>query len=156
VERKRLSDILNGDKETLNRAWAESKAAEEFGPLPKGEYIARIVDGTAATAKTGTLSYKLEFRVLEGEYTGRRFWHDVWITDRAMSMAKRDLLKLGVTSLDQLDGPPPQGIRCKVTLVLHRDDDGTEHNKVKRFDVLGIDAPELDPFAPPDRQGVTP
>ena len=63
-------------------------------------------------------------------------------------MAKRDLGKLGVTSLDQLEQPLPSGIRCTVKLVLRRDDDGTEYNRVRRFDVVGIDEPERDAFAP--------
>jgi hypothetical protein len=71
-------------------------------------------------------------------------------------MAKRDLAKLGVTALEQLERPLPQGIRCKVKLVLRRDDDGTETNKVKRFDVLGIDLPDVDAFAPVDASAPAP
>ena len=33
-------------------------------------------------------------------------------------------------------------------LALRRDDDGNEHNRVQLFTVIGIDAPEVDPFAP--------
>ena len=57
-------------------------------------------------------------------------------------MAKRDLAKLGVTALEQLERPLPPGIRCKVKLALRRDDDGTEYNRVKTFEVVGIDPPE--------------
>ena len=72
---KSLSDILRqGDRESLSRAWGETKAAEDFAPLPAGEYVARIVGGELATAKTkGTPCYKLAFKVLEGDYTGRQF-----------------------------------------------------------------------------------
>jgi hypothetical protein len=151
MERKKLSDILhNSDRERLNKAWSETKAAQDLAPLPSGMYIARVIDGTATTAKTGTLGFKLTFRVLEGEFAGRLFWHDLWLTEAAMPMSKRDLLKLGVTSLDQLDNPLPQGIRCRVKLALRKDDNGNEHNRVRSFDVLGIDPPERDPFAPAD------
>ena len=34
----------------------------------------------------------------------------------SLPMSKRDLAKLCVTSLDQLDQPLPPGIRCKVKL----------------------------------------
>ncbi len=67
-----------------------------------------------------------------------------------MAMTKRDLGKLGVTSIDQLEQPLPQGIRVKAKLALRRDDDGTEYNRVRSFEVLGIDEPEKDPFAPKD------
>ena len=114
MERKKLSDILRGDfRNKLQKAWDDTKAADDFGaPLPAGEYIARIADGNATTARTtGTPGYKLTFKVLDGDHAGRLFWHDVWLTDAALPMAKRDLGKIGVTSLDQLDQPLPRFVR---------------------------------------------
>jgi hypothetical protein len=64
-------------------------------------------------------------------------------------MAKRDLAKIGVTSLEQLEQPLPEGITVIAKVVLHRDDNGQEFNKVSRFDVVGIEPPEPEPFAPP-------
>ncbi len=150
MARKSLSDILReGDRQSLSRAWGETQAAGDFASLPAGEYVARIVVGELTTSRTkGTPSYKLTFRVLEGEHRGRQFWHDVYLTPAALPMAKRDLSKLGVTALEQLERPLPPGIRCRVKLTLRRDDDGTETNKVRRFDVLGIDPPDADAFAP--------
>ena len=152
MQRKSLSDILReGDPQSLSRAWGETQAAEDFAPLPTGEYVARIVGGELFTSKTkGTAGYKLAFRVREGDHQGRQFWHDVWLTPAALPMAKRDLAKLGVTALEQLERPLPPGIRCKVKLALRKDDDGTEQNRVKRFEVIGIDEPEEDAFAPVD------
>jgi hypothetical protein len=148
--RKLLSDILrSGDRESLSHAWEETEAAEDFAPLPAGEYLARIIAGELTTSKTkGTAAYKLTFRVLEGEYQGRQFWHDVWLTPTAMPLAKRDLAKIGVAALEQLERPLPPGIRCKVKLALRRDDGGAEYNRVKTFAVIGIDEPERDAFAP--------
>jgi len=150
-ERRKLTDILHaGDRDKLAKAWQTAKAVADFAPLPRGEYIARVIDGALATAKTGTPSYKLSFQVVEGEHAGRRFWHDVYLTPAAMPMAKRDLGRLGVTDLAQLDTPLPEGIKCKVQLALRREDDGTERNKVSRFAVVSIDPPESDAFAPAD------
>jgi len=148
--RRSLSDILReGDRQNLSHAWGETKAAEDFTPLPAGEYVARIVSGELFTSKTkGTAGYKLAFRVLEGDHQGRQFWHDVWLTPAALPMAKRDLAKLGVTALEQLERPMPPGIRVRVKLVLRTSDDGTEHNRVQRFDVISIDPAEVDPFSP--------
>ena len=39
---------------------------------------------------------------------------------------------------------PPDEVR----LALRKDDDGFEYNRVRKFEVLGIDEPEKDPFAP--------
>ncbi|MGO8691872.1 MAG: DUF669 domain-containing protein [Thermoguttaceae bacterium] len=152
MTRKSLSDILrNGERESLSRAWGETQAAEDFAPLPSGEYVARIVGAELFTSKTkGTAGYKLGFRVLEGDHQGRQFWHDVWLTPAALPMAKRDLAKLGVTALEQLERPLPPGIRCRVKLALRKDDEGSEYNRVKTFLVEGIDPPEVDAFAPAD------
>jgi hypothetical protein len=152
VERRKLTDILGAaDRERLANAWQTAKTAEEFEPLPRGEYTACIIDGTLAKAKTGTPSYKLMFQVIEGEHAGRRFWHDVFLTPAAMPMAKRDLGKLGVKDLwEDLSKPLPARITCRVQLALRTDDDGIERNKVKRFDVIAFEVLEPDPFAPAD------
>lgn len=151
MTRKSLSDILHGnDRERIQNAWADTAAAEDFAPLPAGQYVARVESGELSTSKTkGTPGYKLGFRVLEGDHAGCRFWHDVWLTEAALPMAKRDLGKLGINRLEQLENPLPPGIRCKVKLALRKDDDGTEYNRVRSFEVIGIDPPEVDPFAPP-------
>ena len=81
---------------------------------------------------------------------GRQFWHDLWLTPAALPMTKRDLGKLGVTRLEQLEQPLPHGIRCKVKLARRRGDDGVEYNHVRSFEVVGIDKPEADAFAPGD------
>jgi hypothetical protein len=158
MNRKSLSDILReGDRQNLSRAWGETEAAEDFAPLPSGEYVARIVGGELSASKTnGTPSYKLTFRVLEGDHQGRQFWHDVWLTPAALPMAKRDLAKLGVSALEQLERPLPPGIRCKAKVTLRKDDDGAEYNRVRSFEVIGIDTPEADAFAPADAPGPTP
>lgn len=146
--RRKLSDILNGGGDSLRQAWDSTKAADDFAPLPAGTYVARIVSGELATAKSGTPGYKLTFRVLEGEYDGRQFWHDIWLTAAALPMAKRDLGKLGISALEQLERPLPPGIRAKCKVALRKDDDGTEYNRVRSFDVLGIDPVDDADFAP--------
>ena len=151
----RLSDILaNGNRTELTQAWESTKPAEEFAPLPSGEYVAHVISGELFTARQNhTPGYKLTFKVIEGPLakdTGRQFWHDLWLTEPALPMAKRDLAKLGITTLQQLDQPLPQGIRCRVKLALRRDDAGAEYNRVRSFQVIGIDKPEVDVFAPVD------
>jgi hypothetical protein len=150
--RRKLSDILNGGVASLQDTWSKTEAADDFDALPRGEYIARIISGELRkSSKKGTPGYLLTFRVLEGEYTGRQFWHDLWLTAAALPMTKRDLAKLEITAIEQLEQPIPQGIRCKVKLGLRKDDDGNQNNRVRAFEVIGIDAdPTADPdFAPP-------
>jgi len=148
--RRRLSDILNGGAGSLRDQWRTTEAAEDFAPLPAGTYTARVIGGELFTAKTGTPGYKLTFRVIEGEHAGRQIWHDVWLTPAALPMAKRDLGKLGVRDVEQLENPLPPGIRCACKLALRCGDDGTEYNRVRTFDVIGVDAEPTadDDFAP--------
>lgn len=147
----RLSDILHnaGNADDLKQLWNNTEAAGELAPLPPGEYVAHIVGGSLESSRTNaTPGYKLTFRVCEGPAEGRQFWHDCWLTPAALPQSKRDLGKLGVASLEQLETPLPRGIRCKVKLALRRDDDGNERNRVRSFEVVGIDEPERDAFAP--------
>lgn len=151
----KLSDILrNGIGDSLRHSWNTTEAAGDFEPLPPGVYVARIATGELFTARTnGTPGYKLTFVVLEGEHAGQKFWHDVWLTEAALPMAKRDLAKLGVVSLEQLDSPLPKGIRARAHVVLRKGDDGTEFNRIRTFEVIGIDPPDVDPFAPAEPPG---
>jgi hypothetical protein len=151
AERKRLSDILmNPERERLERTWSTTKAADDLKPIPAGEYRCRVVSGELFNARGGTPGYKLTLEVLDGEHAGRRLWHDIWLTDAAMSMAKRDLGKLGVEHLSQLERPLPVGIILAAKVALRRGDDGAEFNRVTRFEVVAVEPPAPDPYAPTD------
>ncbi len=157
---KKLSDILSagaGSGQDFGDIWNSTDAAGDFAPLPAGQYICRIESGELDTSSRGTMGYKLTFVVIEGpkkgtegetDSAGRKLWHDLWLTPAALPMAKRDLAKLGITDPEQMEEPLPLGIRCRVQVALRRDDDGTERNRVKRFEVIGIDTPEPEAFAP--------
>jgi hypothetical protein len=150
----KLTEVLAGrNREGLETAWSAAESAKDYTALPAGEYVARIIGGAPHAARTGTPGYKLAFEVLEGEHAGRRFWHDLWLTEAALPMTKRDLGKLGITRLEQLDQPFPPGIRCRVKLALRLQDDGTEYNRVRSFTVVGLDEPEPNPYAPATREG---
>ena len=137
--RKSLVDVLNGTcRAELARQFDEAEAAGDMLPLPRGDYRCRVTDGELVTSKTGTPGYTLTFTVDAGEHKGRRVWHTAWLTPAALPMSKRDLSKLGVTTLDMLDRPLPAGIVCDVRVVLRADDDGVERNRVSRFDVVEV------------------
>jgi hypothetical protein len=142
----KLTDILNGEFDSLRNAWQNTEAAGDFEPIPAGTYEARLMDGELFQSRHGTPGYKLTFVIAEGEYANRRCWHDLWLTPAAMPMTKRDLAKLGVNDFAQLERPLPAVLRVKLRLAVRRDDDGNTYNRVQRFDVLGIDEPEKDPF----------
>jgi hypothetical protein len=146
-ERKKLSDILRGRAcNELEKAWRETEAAKDFQPLPPGDYLFRILVGELFTSKQGKPGYKLALEVVEGEHEGRRAWHDIWLTAAAVAMAKRDLAKIGVTDLEQLNRPLPPGILIKAKIALRKNDDGTEFNRVVRFEPAGVE--QSDAFEP--------
>jgi hypothetical protein len=146
--RKSLVDVLNGStRDELARQFEEAEAAGDMLPLPRGTYRCRITDGELVTSKSGTPGYSLTFTVDDGEHKSRRLWHTLWLTPAALPMTKRDLLKLGVTSLDMLDRPLPPGIVCDVKVALRVDDDGVERNRVVSFIVVAVLA---DPTADAD------
>jgi hypothetical protein len=137
--RKRLVDVLpSTTRDELARQFAEAEAAGDMLPLPRGTYRCRVTNGELVTSNGGTPGYTLTFTVDDGEHKGRKLWHTAWLTPAAMSMTKRDLSKLGVTSLDMLDRPLPPGIVCDVKVVVRVEDDGTERNRVVTFDAVEV------------------
>ena len=151
IPRKRLSDILSGsDREQFDRLWKSTTAASDLGPIPAGNYRCLILSGEASTAKSGTAGYKLTLEVLDGEFASRRLWYDIWLTPAALGIAKRDLAKLGIRESSQLDQPLPSGIIVDAKVALRRNDDGTESNRIRSFEVVEVRRSGPDPFAPDD------
>jgi hypothetical protein len=150
--RRSLVDVLHGTtREALARQFDEAEAAGDMLPLPRGTYRCRVTDGELVTSKNGTPGFTLTFTVDDGDHKGRRLWHTAWLTEAAMPMSKRDLAKLGVTSLDMLDRPLPGGFVCDVKVALRVDDDGVERNRVVSFAVVDVlaDPTADDAFASP-------
>jgi hypothetical protein len=150
-ERKPLSSVLPdapGDHDLFN-AFDSATAADDFKPLPKGTYVAVAIEGGFTEAKTGTRGYKVTFKVLEGEFANRRLWRTWHLTPAAMAHTKRDLAKFGITSGDKLrQALPPDRFVCKVTVAIRTLDDNTQTNEVKAVEVVRVQEPQPDPFAP--------
>jgi hypothetical protein len=158
--RRSLVDVVAGfNRGELAKQFAESAAASDWGPIPPGVYRCRMVDAEFVTSKSGTPGFCIGFAVERGEHTGRRLWHTLWLTPRAMPMAKRDLSKLGVHQFDQLDGLVPQRIVADVRVAVRTDDSGCQRNRVLAFEVVDIlvdptaDADFASPFSPDSEGG---
>ena len=65
-----------------------------------------------------------------------------------MSIAKRDLGKLGVSVWEHLERPLAKGIIVAVKVALRANEDGTECNRVKRLDVVASEPSEPEPSRP--------
>lgn len=149
--RKKLTDILNGGGGNFADTWNNTAAAGDDGPIPPGTYTCYVASLHPRQSRSkNTPGISLVFEVLEGEYAGRRVWHSLWLTPAAIPRAKRDLAKIGITRPEQIDQPLPRGIRCSIVVVLRKTDEGVDYNEVRRFECLGVDAPESNPFPPDD------
>jgi hypothetical protein len=151
-KRKPLTSVLGTSAGPLDAALSEfdsATPADEFGPLPKGSYVCLVVRGGLITAATGTPGYGVEFKVVEGTYSGRRVWRTWFLTPAAMTYTKRDLAKFGLDSKDKLTARfPADRMVFKVTVTVRTGDDGTQRNEVKQVELLRVQEPEVDPFAP--------
>lgn len=150
-KRASLADILGSaaDRDKLRSDWAKVAAASDSKPVQAGGYVARIIAGVLFTSRTNnTPGYKLTFEICEGDHVGTRIWHDLWLTPAAMAFTKRDLGKLGVSDIQQLENALPPGIVCKIRVALRTNDDGSTFNQLRHFDVIRVEAPTVDPFAP--------
>ena len=147
--RKSLRDIVaSSPAEDITTMWSTTEAAQDFTPLPGGSYEAELVSGELFNARSGTPGFKVCWQIVAGEHAGRKLWDDFWLTAAALPGTKRDLLKLGIDNPAKLERPIPRGIIARLRVVLRRDDDGTEHNRIRGFEVLRIETPKPDPFAP--------
>jgi hypothetical protein len=107
-----------------------------------------------AQAATGTRSYKVTFTVIDSPHRNRKIWMDMWLTDRAMAMTKRELAKLLITRPEQLNEPPRPGIIAEVRLAIRTEDDGRQFNKVNGFAVVE-EAPPPSVFSPDEEDDTT-
>lgn len=149
----KFSGIVNGGGDNFDNIfddWDEVQAADDFGtPIPAGMYVCIWRKGELATSKNGTHSYKLTLEVEKGDHAGRKVWFDIWLTEKARTIAKRELQKLGITNpREQLKQPIPKWLRLQVQVGLQTNDLGVERNSVVTFKVLERIAPEADAFAP--------
>jgi hypothetical protein len=146
--KKLLRDIVRGSVDDFKKTWDTTEASEGFPPLPSGTYRCLIAGGEMFTSsKNETPGYKVTFEVTSGALAGRKFWHSVWLTEKALAMAKAELAKLGIIKPEQLEQPLPPGLIADVKVVLRTDDEGETFNRVRSFQVVRPEVPAAD-FAP--------
>src|SRR5271165_347861 len=132
--RPRLRDIVRGNAADFNKTWNETEASSGFDPLPPGVYRCLITDGRLFTSRANsTPGFKITFEVIDPPHARRKVWHDVWLSSKALGIAKGELAKRGITSPDQLEQPLPPGLTADVQVVQRTDDNGVVFNRVRSF-----------------------
>ena len=65
-----LTDVFDSDDDALRRLWNESTPAEDHSRVvPKGKYVADVIDGQLVESRNGTRGFRLTFRVSEGDFS---------------------------------------------------------------------------------------
>ena len=148
-----LSNMLNPNDDSSNRELEELFASTEAAKvIPHGDYKATLIQGSLTESiKKGTPGYRMTWEISEGEFTGQRVFQTIWLTANSMAYAKRDLEKLGFTTLDQLKNPIAEQILASIRVAHQISDDGEERNEVKSFVVMERVPKKPDPFAPQDK-----
>jgi hypothetical protein len=150
-KRPRLRDIVRGNLDDLQRAFEESVKTGGRTTVPSGQYRCLIAKGSVEQASTGTPSYKLVFEAIDGPHTGRKFFHDIWLTEKALRMSGHELARLGFRSLTEIsERPLPPGLIADVTVVEQTENDGTTKNVVRRFKLANAGVPADDYSPDPD------
>ena len=140
--RKKLTDILEkSTREKIGRIWDSTKAAADLKPLPSGEYRCRVAGGELFNASTGTPGYRIKLVVVDGDHTDQVVWHDLWLSEAALPITKRDLGKIGITNVEQLERPLPDTIIVLARIALQKREDGTEVNRVMRLEIVPSSGP---------------
>lgn len=153
IERKPLTGILPGGNGGSDDGFDifSVEAADEFGPLRKGSYVCIAESGRPSTSRSGTPGYEITFRVIEGDHAGRKVWKTFWLTADAAKYSRRDIQKFGFTSNDQLkEELPRERFVVRLTLTVRKSEDGVEYNEVKTIELIRVQDPEVDPYAPTD------
>jgi hypothetical protein len=128
------------------------EAAPDHEALANGVYEAEPTKIEIFHAKSGTPGIKIHWRIVAGEFTGRRIWQDLWLSPAALPFTKRVLAELRMPSPDS---PIPDGIVCAVQVVRKvSETTGVLFNEVKQqIKFLRI---EENPFAPEAQQPAAP
>ena len=90
----------------------------KIGPLDDGTYRVEVEKVERKESQAGNEYWKLELRVLEGEFSGRKIRDSLHFTERAYPRLKLILLRLGFVMQDEMEIEPSdlKGRRAKVTV----------------------------------------
>lgn len=133
-----FSEIAAGiDPQAFADKFDATQAADELRPIPVGKYRCLVVAGEFEQSRNATPGYRVEFKIEDGEYAGRRVWLDCWLSEKALPLARRDLAKLGIDRFEQLAKPLPKGLLADVKVGLRTSEDGASFNRVLDFAIVG-------------------
>lgn len=125
------------------------EATQGGGPLPEGEYLVVIDEAEQTTSQGGTPGVSTKLRVIRGEHEDRLLWDTIWITDKAMGVARWKLECAGLPiPQGQFNLEPRNLVGRKVKVVVKQEEyDGKVRARVKAWDSAGQNDGVADPMA---------
>ena len=77
-------------------------ASTGFELIPEGTYVVKVEGAEETESSKGTPGMKLSLTILGPAYEGRKLWDTIWLSPKALPMARQRLEAMGV---DIPDGP---------------------------------------------------
>jgi len=132
----------------------------DFGVIPKGDYLAIATNSSMKPTKAGTGFYlEIEWEILEGEHKGRKLWSRLNLDNpnpTAVQIANRELSSIcravGVMKPKDSEELHNKSIVLKV-VVAKRRDNGEPESRIKGYEAAGSSVPSPQP---PPEPGASP
>lgn len=140
-----LSDVLGG----VNLDDVDTSERGSFTPIPAGDYMVQVVEGSVVRKDNGDAMMKLMFEVMDGKFANRKLYENLNIrhsNPTAQKIALEMLTELWRDAMGGSGNPPNvevmtfKPVRARVA-VEKRKDNGEMQNRIKRFFPLNGSAP---------------
>lgn len=114
-----------------------------YSPIPEGRYKACIEKVDVKQTTKGDEMWSVEWRVIEGQYVGRKIWDNITFSEKGYSRVKLLLKRLGFDITVPIDCEPDM-IRGKQAWISVYIDPykGKDTNKIPFDGFLSIDEPD--------------
>jgi hypothetical protein len=80
--------------------------AQDFTPVPDGEYLCRLTSVEESETKEGDGLWKMHFVIDEGEHSGSYIFDNLIFSEKALPRAKHICQELGLDTSGELDLTP--------------------------------------------------
>ena len=119
--------------------------ADDFSPIPAGEYTTMMTESEVANTAKGGSMVKVTYTVMDGEFQGRKIWSQHNIVNRsskAEEIGRREISRIahaiGLPTLTDSDQLVNQAVR--VTVIVKQDPGYDPKNEIKKWEPMNSGA----------------
>ena len=123
----------------VNINWDIVPDAEDFSPVPAGEYPTKIVECTEEVPKSGNEFFKLKHEILEGEYKGKFVFDTLFFSEAALKRVKLVCSRIGIKTTGTTELEPKMfiGKKCIIDVIIESYDDDGKTKKSNKVSFAG-------------------